>query len=116
MKRGADVASGCTGVNQVLATAIRSARVGGTCVHVAIRGYGPQVPMNDLVFREVGMLGGPTYADDHPATIEMVAGGRVDPFPFITGRIGLEDIIEQGLQELIDNEEENVRILVSPGR
>lgn len=110
------MASGCAGVDQVLATAIRSTRVGGTCVHVAIRGHGAQVPMNDLVSREVGMLGGPAYADDHPATIEMVAGGRVDPFPFITGRIGLEDIVKQGLQDLIDNEEKNVKILVSPGR
>jgi (R,R)-butanediol dehydrogenase / meso-butanediol dehydrogenase / diacetyl reductase len=44
----------------------------------------------------------------------MVASGRVDPFQFITGRIGLDDIVEQGFRELIDNKEENVKILVQP--
>ena len=28
---------------------------------------------------------------DHPATIEMIASGKVDPFQFITGRIALDD-------------------------
>ena len=44
----------------------------------------------------------------------MVASGRVDPFPFTTGWIGLDDIVEQGFRELIDDEEENVKILVQP--
>jgi (R,R)-butanediol dehydrogenase / meso-butanediol dehydrogenase / diacetyl reductase len=112
--RGADVTFECAGVDQVLATAIRSTRAGGTCVNVAIWGHEARVAMNDLVFREVSVLGSLAYADDHPATIEMVASGRVDPFQFITGRIGLDDIVEQGFRELIDNKEQNVKILVQP--
>jgi len=112
--RGADVTFECAGVDQVLATAIRSTRVGGTCVNVAIWGHEARVAMNDLVFREVSVLGSLAYANDHPATIEMVSSGRVDPFQFITGRIGLDDIVEQGFRELIDNKEENVKILVQP--
>ena len=112
--RGADVTFECAGVDQVLATAIRSTRVGGTCVNVAIWGHEARVAMNDLVFREVSVLGSLAYAHDHRATIEMVASGRVDPFQFITGRIGLDDIVEQGFRELIDNKEENVKILVQP--
>jgi (R,R)-butanediol dehydrogenase/meso-butanediol dehydrogenase/diacetyl reductase len=112
--RGADVTFECAGVDQVLATAIRATRAGGTCVNVAIWGHEARVAMNDLVFREVSVLGSLAYANDHPATIEMVASGRVDPFQFITGRIGLDDIVEQGFRELIDNKEENVKILVQP--
>jgi (R,R)-butanediol dehydrogenase/meso-butanediol dehydrogenase/diacetyl reductase len=44
----------------------------------------------------------------------MVASGRVDPFPFITGRIGLDGIVGEGLRELIDGKEQNVEILVQP--
>jgi (R,R)-butanediol dehydrogenase / meso-butanediol dehydrogenase / diacetyl reductase len=44
----------------------------------------------------------------------MVASGRVDPFQFITGRIGLDDIVAKGFDELIGNKEENVKILVHP--
>jgi hypothetical protein len=60
--------------------------------------------MNDLVFREVKLLGSLGYANDHRATIEMIASGKVDPFQFITGRIALEDIVKNGFEELVNNE------------
>lgn len=112
--RGADVSFECAGIDQVLKAAIQSTRVGGTCVNVAIWGHEASVAMNDLVFREVNVLGSLAYADDHPATIEMVASGKVDPFQFITGRIDLDDIVTSGFDELINNKEENVKILVRP--
>ena len=112
---GADVSFECAGIDQVLKAAIQSTRVGGTCVNVAIWGHEASVAMNDLVFREVNVLGSLAYADDHPATIEMVASGKVDPFQFITGRIDLDDIVKDGFDELINNKEENVKILVRPG-
>ena len=98
----------------MLATAIRSTRAGGTCVNVAIWGHDAQVAMNDLVFKEVSLLGSLAYCDDHPATIALIQERKVDPYQFITGRIGLGDIVEQGFRELIDNKEENVKILVHP--
>lgn len=112
--RGADVSFECAGIDAVLRSAISSTRAGGTCVNVAIWGHEPRVPMNDLVFREVSVLGSLAYAGDHPDTIEMIASGRVDPFQFITGRIGLDDIVAKGFNELISNKEENVKILVRP--
>jgi (R,R)-butanediol dehydrogenase/meso-butanediol dehydrogenase/diacetyl reductase len=112
--RGADVAFECAGIDAVLRSAIRSTRAGGTVVNVAIWGHEASVAMNDLVFREVNVVGSLAYAGDHPATIEMVASGKVDPFQFITGRIGLDDIVTSGFEELINNKEENVKILVHP--
>lgn len=112
--RGADVSFECAGIDAVLATAIRSTRAGGTCVNVAIWGHEAKVAMNDLVFREVSVLGSLAYANDHPATIAMIASGKVDPYQFITGRIGLDDIVAKGFEELIHNKEENVKILVQP--
>jgi len=112
--RGADVSFECAGIDQVLRSAIQSTRVGGTCVNVAIWGHEASVAMNDLVFREVNLLGSLAYANDHPATIEMIASGKVDPYQFITGRIDLDDIVKLGFEELIQNKEENVKILVRP--
>ncbi|GAB2477629.1 2,3-butanediol dehydrogenase [Xylanimonas ulmi] len=112
--RGADVSFECAGVDAVLRAAVRSTRVGGTCVNVAIWGHEATVAMNDLVFREVNVLGSLAYAGDHPATIQMVADGLVDPHQFITGRIDLADIVAKGFDELIGNKEENVKILVRP--
>jgi (R,R)-butanediol dehydrogenase / meso-butanediol dehydrogenase / diacetyl reductase len=112
--RGADVSFECAGIDAVLKSAILSTRAGGTVVNVAIWGHEASVAMNDLVFHEINVLGSLAYADDHPATIEMVTSGRVDPFQFITGRIGLDDIVARGFDELIGNKEENVKILVHP--
>ena len=44
----------------------------------------------------------------------MIASGKVDPFQLITGRIALEDIVKNGFEELVNNKEENVKILVHP--
>ena len=112
--RGADITFECAGVDAVLKTAIQSTRVGGTCVNVAIWGHEASVAMNDLVFREVNVLGSLAYADDHRPTIDLIAQGKVDPHQFITGRIGLDDLVVGGFEELIKNKESNVKILVQP--
>ncbi|MEU6263478.1 hypothetical protein [Saccharopolyspora shandongensis] len=108
--------SGTTGKTRrsVLKSAIRATRAGGTCVNVAIWGHEAAVAMNDLVFGEINLVGSLAYADDHPATIEMIAAGLVDPFQFITGRIGLDEIVTKGFDELVGNKEANVKILVRP--
>jgi (R,R)-butanediol dehydrogenase / meso-butanediol dehydrogenase / diacetyl reductase len=111
---GADVAFECAGIDAVLASAIGAVRPGGTVVNVAIWGHVPQVAMNDLVLSEVTVIGSLAYCGDHADTIALLRDGRVDAAPFITGRIGLDDLVTGGFRELIDNKEENVKILVSP--
>ncbi|MGH3800969.1 MAG: 2,3-butanediol dehydrogenase, partial [Pseudonocardiaceae bacterium] len=111
---GADVAFECAGVDAALAAAIGSVSPGGTVVNVAIWGHQPPVQMNDLVLSEVTVIGSLAYCEDHPATIGLLCDRKVDAEPFITGRIALQDIVEGGFRQLIDNKEENVKILVTP--
>jgi (R,R)-butanediol dehydrogenase/meso-butanediol dehydrogenase/diacetyl reductase len=70
--------------------------------------------MNELVFSEVNVIGSLAYCGDHGDTIALLRDGTVDAQQFITGRIGLPDLVDGGFRELIDNKEENVKILVSP--
>ncbi|MHA6794135.1 2,3-butanediol dehydrogenase [Pseudonocardia bannensis] len=111
---GADVSFECAGIDAVLASAIGSVRPGGTVVNVAIWGHVPQVSMNDLVLSEISVIGSLAYCGDHADTIALLADGTVDAEQFITGRIDLDDLVPGGFRELIDNKEENVKILVSP--
>jgi (R,R)-butanediol dehydrogenase / meso-butanediol dehydrogenase / diacetyl reductase len=111
---GADVAFECAGIDAVLASAIASVRPGGTVVNVAIWGHQATVDVNSLVVSEVAVLGSLAYCEDHSDTIALLRDKKVDASQFITGRIGLEHIVEGGFRELIDNKEENVKILVSP--
>ena len=111
---GADVAFECAGVDAVLAAAIGAVRPGGTVVNVAIWGHVPRVAVNDLVLSEITVIGSLAYCGDHADTIALLRDGKVDAGQFITGRIGLDDLVTGGFRELIDNKEENVKILVSP--
>jgi (R,R)-butanediol dehydrogenase/meso-butanediol dehydrogenase/diacetyl reductase len=111
---GADVTFECAGIDAVLASAIGAVRPGGTVVNVAIWGHVPQVAMNDLVLSEISVIGSLAYCGDHSDTIALLRDGKVAAEQFITGRIGLDDLVKGGFRELIDNKEENVKILVSP--
>jgi (R,R)-butanediol dehydrogenase/meso-butanediol dehydrogenase/diacetyl reductase len=44
----------------------------------------------------------------------MLGDGRLDATTMITGKIKLDDIIDKGFQELINNKDKNIKIIVSP--
>ena len=111
---GADVAFECAGIDAVLATAIGSVRPGGTVINVAIWGQPATVQMNSLVISEVSVLGSLAYCGDHPDTIRLLADGTVDAAQFITGRIGLDELVDGGFRQLIEHKDEHVKILVHP--
>ncbi|PWJ55337.1 hypothetical protein SAMN06264364_1035 [Quadrisphaera granulorum] len=54
------------------------------------------------------------YAGDHPATIRLAQEGKVDLAPFITHRIGLDELVDVGYDTLLHRTETAVKILVSP--
>ncbi|MGC0238293.1 2,3-butanediol dehydrogenase [Arthrobacter sp. SD76] len=111
---GADVAFECAGVNAVLDTMLDAVRPGGVVVNVAIWGAPATVDMQKLVLKEIDLRGTIAYVRDHPAVIRMVQEGKVDLKPFITGRIALEDLVEQGFDTLINHKDTAVKVLVHP--
>lgn len=61
--------------------------------------------------REIGSALGDAH--EHPEAIELVRRGKVNLEPFITNRIRADEIVEQGLEQLIRNKDSEVKILVS---
>ncbi|MDQ0863789.1 hypothetical protein [Arthrobacter globiformis] len=49
-----------------------------------------------------------------PGGVVMVQEGKVELKPFITGRIALEDLLEQGFDTLINHKDMAVKVLVRP--
>ena len=86
----------------------------GVIVVVSIWGHRATIDMQRLVLKEVDLRGTIAYVRDHPATIELVRSGKVDLKPFITARIALDDLVEQGIHTLIDHNDTAVKILVHP--
>ena len=49
------------------------------------------------------------------AVMDMMASGRLAGYErMVTGRIGLDDIVTKGFEELINRKDEHVKILVTP--
>lgn len=112
--RGADVGFECSSVEVVLDMLIDAVRPAGVLVNVSIWGHRPAVDLPSLVLKEIELVGIIGYAHDHPRVIELVEQGKVDLAPFITGRIGLDELVSEGFDELITNNEAHVKILVDP--
>jgi (R,R)-butanediol dehydrogenase/meso-butanediol dehydrogenase/diacetyl reductase len=75
---------------------------------------GRRVAATPLTTQEIDLRGTIAYAGDHPATIELVRSGEVDLAPFITARIPLEDLVQEGFETLIHHNDTQVKILVHP--
>jgi len=112
--KGADVGFECSSVPVVLDMLIDAVRPAGVIVNVSIWGRKPEVDMPNLVLKEIDLRGTIGYANDHPDTIELVSSGRLDLAPFITGRIGLDELVSEGFDQLINNNEHHVKIIVNP--
>jgi len=111
---GADVCFECTSVNVVLNQLFDAVRPAGVIVNVSIWGKPASIDMQKLVLKEIDLRGTIAYVRDHPTTIKLVQDGKIDLAPFITSRIGLDDLLTEGFDTLINRNETAVKIIVHP--
>lgn len=111
---GADVAFECTSVNVVLDQLFDAVKPTAVIVNVSIWGKPAQLDMQKLVLKEIDLRGTIAYVRDHAATIKLVQEGKVNLEPFITGRIALDNLIDEGFDTLINRNETAVKIIVHP--
>jgi len=109
----ADVLIECSGNQKALMDGIRSLRPAGKAVAV---GMSPDeevsVPMSFLQNREITLTGTFRYANTYADAIALVATGRIDLKPIITGHYTLEET-EQALQAT-KNDPANIKSVVVP--
>ena len=117
---GVDVAFEVAGVEASFNDAVESTVPGGRTTVVSIWEEEVSTHLNNLVLGErtltgtLAYLGGPRSDEEYGMVIEMLGDGRLDPEPFVTGRIGLESLVEEGFDRLVDPESDHVKILVRP--
>lgn len=112
--RGADIAIEATSAQPVLDTLMKALRPTGVLQVVSIWSKPASVDLFQLVMKEIDVRGSIAYVNNHPDTIALVESGTIDLKPFITGKIGLDDIVDKGFETLIHHNETAVKILVSP--
>jgi (R,R)-butanediol dehydrogenase/meso-butanediol dehydrogenase/diacetyl reductase len=111
---GADIAFECTSVQPAFDTLIDAVRPRGVVVVVSIWGVKAQMDMQKLVLKEIDVRGTIAYVHSHPETIKLVQSGKINLKPFITGVIGLDQLVTEGFDTLIHRNETAVKILVDP--
>ena len=112
--RGVDVAFECTSVNAVLDSLVELTKPAGVVVIVSIWSHPAKISVHSVVMKELDIRGTIGYVNNHKDTIKLVEEGLVDLEPFITQRIKLDDLISEGFERLIHNNESAVKIIVNP--
>lgn len=74
------------------------------------------IPCWKFLAKHITMKGTLIFGDgDIEEVIDMIATGKLAGYErMVTGRIALDDIVEHGFEELINNKDAHVKILVRP--
>lgn len=110
---GVDLTIETAGQPETVAMALQATRKLGRVVEVGIFEKPVQIELNDLVFKEIELIGIFNNGGEFPQAIQLLADGRVDPTPMISNRISLEDVVEKGFNECITNKRGNVKVIVN---
>jgi len=112
--KGVDVSFECSSVNKVLDTLVAVTKATGVVVIVSIWSHPATINVHSVVMKELDVRGTIAYCNDHQETIKLVEEGKINLEPFITQRIQLDDLVAQGFDTLIHNNESAVKIIVQP--
>lgn len=110
---GPDIVFDCAGVPASLETACKAVKSRGTVVNVAIWEKSVPFDPNWLVYREAkyqAVLG--YQKKDFEGVIEALGNGSIRPNKMITSRIAMEDLVEKGYRNLIEEKDKHVKILI----
>ncbi len=111
---GAELAFDAAGVPVVVEQLLGVLGAGGRLEVVAIHTQPIEFNITQHLTMQDRVMGSCVgYANDHADAIELVQSGQIDLEPFITGRIGPDEIVEQGFNRLLQDRDSEVKILVS---
>lgn len=108
----------CAGISAAFHIALQCVRGRGIVVNVAIYEVVPlEIPNpNDINRRQITIVGSNTYTRvEFQEVVDAIADGRIkNAETMITGRVSLENAIEDGFEQLLAGVEGHIKILVNP--
>ena len=113
---GPDVVFECAGVSESADLAVRTARKGGRIVLVGIHAERVPVSTLEVIVGEKRLIGSVQhhFDEDLPAAVQLLADGKVQVQPLITGREPLERVVTAGFRALADQPGQHLKILIGP--
>ncbi|KAK0850336.1 hypothetical protein LTS02_013205 [Friedmanniomyces endolithicus] len=113
MAPGADVAFDACGIQTTFDEAFACTKLGGTIFNVAIHEKALQIDLNRLVLSEKRLLAGNAYtAEDFANVLRLLERRGSDIESFITAVIPLENAVQGGFDELVNNKARHSKILI----
>ena len=113
--RGVDISFETTGAKIGFDAGIESIKYNGTMVVTSIWENEININPNALVFTEKNVIGTIAYRNEFPATISQMSDERIKAQGYITKKIVLDDIVEEGFGTLTGpQKKQHVKILVTP--
>jgi (R,R)-butanediol dehydrogenase/meso-butanediol dehydrogenase/diacetyl reductase len=113
--RGADIAFETTGAEQCFKLELEAVHAGGTVVVTSIWEKDVSFNLNAICIPEKRVVGSIAYCNDFPQVIDLLGSGKIPATGFITKKIALSDLIEEGFKTLTGPEKKKqVKILVTP--
>lgn len=111
--QGVHVVYDAAGVQAGLDQAVLAVRARGTIVNIALWEKPCSFHPNYFNFKERKYIGVATYQEgDFQAVLDAISSGKMKPDAMITKRIKLTEVVEEGFLALINDKENQVKILV----
>ena len=112
--RGVDVAFECAGAMPTLQMALRVVRNGGVAQLVGMPAeQHPQIPIYEIINRELDLRGLFRYAGCYPPSIALVEAGRIDVKSLVTHEFGLDETPE-AMRFVDAHKDEVIKAVVRP--
>jgi len=112
---GADVSFECIGNVKTGPLSVDIIRNNGRAVIVGIFEGPSEFNFFSLSATDKKVIGTLAYTvDDFKGVCALLANGSISAEPMITGKIALDDIVEKGFEELVNNKDAHIKILVEP--
>ncbi|MGM9522380.1 MAG: 2,3-butanediol dehydrogenase [Oscillospiraceae bacterium] len=111
---GVNVVIECTGKSDSPVLALEAVEKGGNIVLVGICPEPSPLLTRNIARAEINLFGVHGYVkDDLRDAVRLISSGRIDAAPLVTDRISLDNIVDQGFEQLGPNGKENIKIIVN---
>ena len=82
--RGADISLEAVGISASTETAISCLRKGGSCTLVGNLAKTVEMPLQEVVTRQIALIGTCASAGEYPACLDLIANGSINVGPLIS--------------------------------
>ena len=114
---GPDVVIDAAGGRDTPMESVDLVRTGGTVVLVAVYTSKPEFDFNEIMFREVNVIGSLGYQrSDVEAVVSLIAEKKIKTEMLVSEIIGIDQVVDVGYNKMLSGNKDFFRILVSPSQ